>query len=143
MPSPIGFARGLIARTLAGVNRRLARTACAPAGELRNQRWLESALSSGRETAVWVTLRGASMVPAILPGDRVMVTPLRPGEPLREGDIFVARRARRLIAHRLLRSHNGTVILRGDAASADDAPIPLGDVLARVIATRPAPEWRS
>ena len=140
----IGRLPAVIARLLVGaVTRRASRGRTPSAAEIRNAQWLEGALRGGSASHLWVTLRGTSMAPAMLPGDRLVVTPLLPGEDMREGDVFVARKGGWLVAHRLLRRLDGAVILRGDAAAADDPPIPLGDVLARAVATHHASEGRS
>jgi hypothetical protein len=105
-------------------------------GELRNQRWLDGALSGGRTSPVWVRLVGTSMAPSLRPGDLLLVAPLGPGQPLKAGDVYLARRAGRLVAHRLIRSVADTAVTRGDGLATDDPPISLRDVLGRVIAVR-------
>ncbi len=105
------------------------------AAELRSDRWLEGVLRGGRG-ALWVTLKGSSMVPSVRPGDDLLVTPVRPGETLREGDLLVARRAGFLVVHRLVRKLEDAIVMRGDGAWTDDSPIPERDVLARVIGIR-------
>jgi hypothetical protein len=80
---------------------------------------------------------GASMAPAILDGDTITVEPVD-AERLRRGDVVLALRGSAVVAHRLVRrarrrDSESELVLRGDAADGDDAPVPAIDVLGRVV----------
>jgi hypothetical protein len=77
------------------------------------------------------------MSPTILDGDAVTVEPVVPAQ-LRRGDVVLARRGGAVVAHRLVarrRKPDGELdlLLRGDAADGDDAPVPAGNVVGRVV----------
>ncbi|HTQ80768.1 MAG TPA: S24/S26 family peptidase [Thermoanaerobaculia bacterium] len=88
------------------------------------------------EGAIEATVRGSSMAPLLVDGDRVAIAGARiylPGEVIAfRGDDG------RLVVHRLLgfRLYRGRLacITRGDAASQPDAPVPLPAILGRVVA---------
>jgi len=82
---------------------------------------------------------GASMLPAIWPGDvlevrRQAVTDVQPG------DVVLFWRRGRLVAHRvvekLARSGRTLLVTQGDRQSAADAPVSAEDLLGRVIGVR-------
>lgn len=77
-----------------------------------------------------VFIQGDSMAPLLSPGDAVRV---RAGEPLRRGDLVVARTAKGLVVHRLVRWNKGEVILRGDNSPRCDPPLDQEHVLGRVV----------
>jgi hypothetical protein len=105
--------------------------------ELVSARWLESAWRGGRSSPDWLTLRGGSMAPTLEEGDRLLVAPVAAGEIPGDGAIVIARRAGRLVAHRLVAKADGLARTRGDALSRDDSPIPLDAILATVVAVEP------
>ena len=80
---------------------------------------------------------GGSMMSAIRPRDILVVASCRVDD-LRPGDIVLYARDERLIAHRLIEVRVGalkrTLITRGDALWAADAPVDAADVLGRVVA---------
>jgi hypothetical protein len=80
---------------------------------------------------------GASMAPTITDGDTITVEPVAPAR-LRRGDVVLVRRRGAVVAHRLVarrRKPDGELdlLLRGDAADGDDAPVLAADVLGRVV----------
>ncbi len=79
---------------------------------------------SERENRLFLRLRGASMAPALWPGDMLMAR-RRAFSDIIAGDIVVFRRAGRLIAHRVIgRDRDGAALLtRGDAATHVDQPV--------------------
>lgn len=88
-----------------------------------------------REAPVAVTVRGVSMAPRLVEGDRLEIAPTRLYWP---GDVVAFQNGDgHLIVHRLLgyRRHRGRLacITRGDAAPLPDAPVPLGHLLGRVV----------
>jgi len=101
-------------------------------------------LAKGHLTPVIVS--GASMRPALLPGDIVVVAS-RPAP--RVGDIALIRSGRSLVLHRVtLVRGDGSVLTRGDANPIGDLnPTPKGRVQGRVAAVVPAgrllERWRS
>jgi len=75
--------------------------------------------------------RGVSMLPAIFPGDQLVVRRERI-EDARTGDVVLFRREGRLFAHRVVAGLCGTLITRGDALEQSDAPITEEEWLGRV-----------
>jgi signal peptidase len=76
---------------------------------------------------------GASMLPAIWPGD-VLTVRRRKSEELQAGDIAVLRRGGRLIAHRVIHKDKQSVVVQGDAKLKADAPFRREDVFGSVVA---------
>ncbi len=78
---------------------------------------------------------GSSMLPAIWPGDTVVVERANPDQ-VRVGDIIVFARNARLCAHRVLitagETHSPHWITQGDAVPVPDAPVQAGELLGRV-----------
>jgi signal peptidase I len=83
---------------------------------------------------MWLTLRGGSMAPILHDGDRLLAAPFRSGETPREGAVVIVHGPTGLVAHRLVARTPAAAVTRGDACSRDDSPVPIGDVLAEVIA---------
>ena len=79
------------------------------------------------------------MAPAVRDGDRLLVAPFDSRETPQEGDIVIAKRAGRLVAHRLVARMDEKIVTRGDACERDDPPLPREDILARVVAIDPRP----
>ena len=74
---------------------------------------------------------GTSMLPAIRPGDRLTVRRCAIGD-VRIGDVVLALRERRLIAHRVI-SHLGQSLLTcGDAVAEPDTPVSEAELLGKV-----------
>ena len=72
------------------------------------------------------------MGPALRHGDRLRVEPT--GDTLLAvGDVVVARRAERLVTHRLVALAEGLATTRGDGCAGDDPPIPVGAIVGRVV----------
>lgn len=92
-----------------------------------------ASLRAGHEVRVRVA--GSSMVPALWPGDELLVRPLGSAEPSR-GDLLLFVRDDRLCTHRLISQvvDSGAVqlITRGDAALKYDPPHSLDQILASV-----------
>ena len=91
---------------------------------------------------VQLKVAGASMVPALWPGDLVTVRSCDSSE-LQPGSIVVFRQNERLVVHRLMRADfarwvdsthwaDGCLVTRGDARSRCDKPVKAGEVLGRV-----------
>lgn len=89
--------------------------------------------------AVRFRAEGWSMCPVIRDGDIVEVAPVRASQ-LRRGDVLLCRIGDGAVAHRLMgfKKSGGHValVLRGDAAFARDAPVPVTTVIGRVTAVR-------
>jgi len=79
---------------------------------------------------------GTSMVPAIHPGDVLSIQPINLEEVSR-GDVVVYAREQVLIVHRVVQTSDDSsepyLVTRGDRLRRDDAPIPAGEVLGRVV----------
>jgi signal peptidase I len=80
------------------------------------------------------------MEPTFAAGDRLLVAPIaqRPGA-LRPGEVVVARRGERLVAHRLVGFSGALAITQGDACPRTDPPIPIGGLIGRVVGARRRP----
>jgi signal peptidase I len=81
---------------------------------------------------VRLKVTGASMLPAIWPGDvltaqRTVVAALRPGQ------IVLCRRQDQLVAHRIIGAAYGQLITRGDTLPQDDPPVGLSDIVGHVV----------
>ena len=74
---------------------------------------------------------GASMLPALVPGDVITVRHPASGE-LQAGDVVLYRRNNGLTAHRIVRIAKGYVVTRGDSVPSLDPPVPLDEVIGRV-----------
>jgi hypothetical protein len=105
-----------------------------PGAATATHRWIEGSWRRGWLGPIWLTLRGGSMAPVLRDGDRLLAAPFRSGETPREGAVVITSGPAGLVAHRLVARSRGAVVTRGDACVRDDAPIPVGDVLAEVIA---------
>jgi signal peptidase I len=79
--------------------------------------------------------RGGSMYPFVRTGDMLLIEPKIPSE-LKIGDLVLYRRESGVhIVHRLIRKNGLTsLITRGDGLFYDDPPVPVDQVLGRVIA---------
>lgn len=84
------------------------------------------------EHNVRVTLRGMSMFPMLMKGDIVVVAPVG-YDQLRKGDIVVFESDSILVAHRLIRKKNGSVLTRGDGNRKYDGSIPFEKIKGKVI----------
>ena len=87
---------------------------------------ITAALQAGRE--VRLRLWGTSMIPAIWPGDEVLVSPTAQAPPAK-GAIILFLRSGRLFAHRVVARDGDRLITRGDAVADCDPPVPAGDLL--------------
>ena len=77
---------------------------------------------------------GRSMVPAIWPGDVLIVEPAT-GEDVTAGDIVLFSNAYRFVAHRVIGKNSmdhGKLLTRGDAMATADASIRQSEMLGRV-----------
>jgi signal peptidase I len=84
---------------------------------------------------------GTSMVPAIWPGDTLVVE-RREALELLAGEVAVYLHQGRLFAHRVIRvAHEPEVFLvtRGDATAGDDPPVLPEEVIGRVVTIVPGP----
>jgi len=75
---------------------------------------------------------GASMIPAIWPGDVITIRRRGVAE-LQSGQIVLSRRGGMLVAHRItcIRGHH--VITRGDSLQHDDPPVRPSDIVGEVV----------
>jgi len=81
----------------------------------------------------WVRLiaRGASMLPAIWPGDELEIIAARP-EELRPGDIAVCLVGGQIRIHRVRQVVDESLVTQGDNHAQPDAPIAFAEVYGRV-----------
>lgn len=80
---------------------------------------------------IQLKVAGASMVPALWPGDLVTLRHCDPTE-LQPNWIVVFRQNERLVTHRLVRRVGGRLVTRGDACPYYDDPLDAREVLGRV-----------
>lgn len=78
-------------------------------------------------------VRGDSMLPALRPGDRVLLQPVAPGD-LRMGDLVAVRRGRQAVTHRVIGRRAGAWLLKGDNRWRADPPLDPGRLLGKVVA---------
>ena len=90
------------------------------------------ACSSGEVTLM---VRGASMLPAIWPGDVVTVRRCDFAE-LRAGQIALFHRDGKLTAHRIQSIDSNEIVTRGDSIACFDAPVRPGEIVGRVESIR-------
>ena len=89
----------------------------------------QSAVDAGG--AIWVRVKGSSMVPAIPPGATVRIAGLD-GTTVVPGDVVLARRRDgRPVLHRVRSSRGATVVLKGDNHIGVDPPLQLDAVIGR------------
>ena len=84
--------------------------------------WRAAAKALNESDRVFLRVAGASMAPALLPGDLLKVRRAGPIAPA-VGDIVVFPHAGRLVSHRVVRCDPHCLIARGDAAAGDDPPV--------------------
>jgi hypothetical protein len=85
---------------------------------------------------------GDSMHPTIRNGDAVDLAPCD-ASALRCGDIVLARAARGLTLHRIVRISDRGIVMRGDNALRSDAPVAPEDILGRAVRSKQITEdWR-
>lgn len=85
--------------------------------------------------ALRLQVSGTSMLPAIWPGDTLLIERME-GHAVSEGDIVLFRRGRRLVVHRVTgrieTCAESRIVTRGDATPAPDLPVAKADLLGRV-----------
>jgi Peptidase S24-like len=89
----------------------------------------EVLLSSGR---LQFRAKGASMLPALWPGDLVTIHSASIDQ-IRGGEIVLFRADRQLCLHRVVRKSRGVLITRGDSVRCDDEPVHPHDILGRLV----------
>jgi signal peptidase I len=89
----------------------------------------------GRLGEMRFVARGGSMLPTIYPGDCLTIKSIAWGE-VRQGEIVLCQRNRTFVVHRVADiieiEAAKLYVLRGDALTANDAPVPLNEILGRV-----------
>jgi signal peptidase I len=80
---------------------------------------------------VRLKVTGASMLPAVWPGDLVTVQPSNIAA-LQPGQIVSYRREQRLITHRIKCIFDGHLIVQGDSVRQCDAPVSASEVVGQV-----------
>jgi signal peptidase I len=81
---------------------------------------------------VRLKVTGSSMVPAIWPGDVIVVHSLDKMD-LQVGQVILYRREGRLVAHRITRVHGDLLITRGDTLQYEDPPVRVSDIVGPVV----------
>jgi hypothetical protein len=72
----------------------------------------------------------SSMIPAIRPGDRIMIVP---GSRARLGDIVLSRHGGYLILHRVVARYKGRIITKGDIINRLDESVPTQEIVGRAV----------
>src|SRR5215831_17063122 len=99
---------------------------------------LKEALRSCGRVSLHVS--GSSMLPAIWPGDRILVEATAVAD-IHQGDIVLCQREYRVFAHRVIsRLNNETLRTRGDSMPANDPRVPADDFLGKVTAIERGPQ---
>ena len=93
----------------------------------------ETLSSSG---ALRLRATGASMLPAIAPGDMLDFRK-PPCGSIAPGQVLLIRRHGRFVVHRMVGEQAGMILARGDALAANDAPVEPSDVIGVLVA-----QWR-
>jgi hypothetical protein len=75
---------------------------------------------------------GASMLPAVWPGDVITVRP-RHIAALQPGQVVLYRREGMLVPHRITRIRGGVLTTRGDSVGHDDPPVRESDLVGQVV----------
>ncbi|HEX4782028.1 MAG TPA: S24/S26 family peptidase [Usitatibacter sp.] len=97
---------------------------------------LELATASLRQTGrLRLRVTGASMLPAIRPGDVLEVRSMGI-DAVRGGDVVLFARDGRFFAHRVVRRGISSLVTRGDALESDDAPFGEAELLGAVVAVQ-------
>jgi len=81
---------------------------------------------------VCLAVTGASMIPALWPGDIIIVRHRETVE-LKPGDIALYRRQNQLVAHRITRIRRDLLTTRGDSLPSDDPPVRESDIVGQVV----------
>jgi hypothetical protein len=92
-----------------------------------------AAESLGRSGRLRIRATGASMLPALVPGDELEFDACDLAD-LVPGDVALFRRGERLLAHRVLRIDGDVLTAQGDALAAPDPVVPAADVLGKLVA---------
>lgn len=79
-----------------------------------------------------IRVNGASMIPAVWPGDDLAIECAGAGRP-HVGDIAVFVREDRLFVHRVTYRSSRHLVTRGDALRSPDSPVPHDDVIGVVV----------
>lgn len=82
--------------------------------------------------ALRLQVTGWSMLPVIFPGDTLVIERAT-GDAIREGDLVLFSRDRRLFAHRVVAT-SPELRTRGDSMAEPDPPVSQGDLLGRIAA---------
>jgi signal peptidase I len=81
---------------------------------------------------VRLMVTGSSMVPAIWPGDVIIVHSIDKMN-LQVGQVILYRREGRLVAHRITRVHGDLLITQGDTLQHEDPPVRGTDIVGPVV----------
>jgi nickel-type superoxide dismutase maturation protease len=101
-----------------------------------------AAMAGGRRRLDVVAVRGSSMAPSLLPGDRLLV--VRLGRPARVGEVVLApdpRLPERELVKRVVASRGGAVAVRGDAPYASTDSRTFGTLPAGAVRWRAAARY--
>jgi signal peptidase I len=77
--------------------------------------------------------QGTSMMPAICPGDEVLIQSCDSNE-CGVDDVVAFRREGRIFVHRIIKSEEGRMVTQGDAVAIPDAPVTADEFLGKVTA---------
>jgi ribosomal protein S18 acetylase RimI-like enzyme len=109
-------------------------------GDGRSAGLLRKSLEAGDGEAVFVGL-GRSMEPVLLPGDRVKIAKVK--GRLRAGWVVVFSWQGGIVTHRVIRVAEKVFWARGDSCADMEGPVPVEDVIGRVVAFNRDGRWHS
>ena len=82
---------------------------------------------------VCLKVTGASMIPAVWPGDVLTIHRCRDKAELKPGQIVLYKREGNLVAHRIICVRGDLLTTRGDSRQYDDPPIRESDIVGHVV----------
>ena len=94
---------------------------------------------------VRLRVTGASMLPSIWPGDRLIVQ-RKPPNQIQPGQVILYRRNSGVVAHRVIARRGDQFVTHGDCMEHPDAPVHASEIVGEVVSVereerRVAPEW--
>jgi signal peptidase len=82
--------------------------------------------------AIQLEVTGGSMLPAVWPGDRLIVQRLDP-DKIQPGQIILYSRHGGLVAHRVVSRDGDRLVTRGDSLPQTDPPVPTNEIAGEIV----------
>jgi len=102
-----------------------------PAGEQYHDAARALARQTPAASHTQIVVTGSSMSPLLRAGDAVFVRPIN-GSALRRGDVLIVEDVNGWLTHRLIHATPAGLLLRGDALTGADRPVPVEALVGRV-----------